>query len=86
MNITINVKYVEDIIGAESLNQLLTIITINKYVLWYIVPWLSTIVVVMNMLVVILCSLIYVKTGRNNHKPAFVFIGTLALADVLLGG
>ena len=86
MNITINVKYVEDIIGAESLNQLLTIITINKYVLWYIVPWLSTIVVVMNMLVVILCSLICVKTGRNNHKPAFVFIGTLALADVLLGG
>ena len=84
MNITM--EYIEDIVGEDALNHFLRIITMNKFVLWNIVPWLGTIIVVMNMVVVLLSATIYIKTERENHKPAFVFIGTLALADVFLGG
>ena len=86
MNITIDIRYLEDVVGTEMLNHFLIIANTNKYVLWYIIPWLATIIVVMNMVVAVLSAITYIRTERENHKPAFVFIGTLALADVLLGG
>ena len=85
-NMNITIQYIDDIVGEDALNHFLRIITMNKFVLWNIIPWLSTIIVMTNMVVALLSATIYIKTKRENHKPAFVFIGTLALADVFLGG
>ena len=86
MNITIDMEYVEGVIGGESFEQFLIIVSINYTILKYFIPWVATITVVINMMVAILCSIIYLKTKRRCHEPTFVFIGFLAIFDVLVAG
>ena len=69
----------------NGLEAYLNLVDISDAILFYVIPWVATIVVVANMLVAILCAIIYLKTKKRNHKPAFVFIGFLALIDVILG-
>ena len=81
MNISITKEYLRKVLGNETLDQFLTVSSFNTAIL----PWIATIVVVTNLLVCFLCLGIYLKTKRRNHKPAFVFIGFLALIDVVIG-
>ena len=84
MNIT--EEYIEEVIGLYGMSQLRVTININNSIKKYLVPWVATITVGTNLMVAILCAMIYLKTKRKSHKPAFVFIGFLAILDVLLGG
>jgi len=62
------------------------IIEINNAILSDVAPWMGTIAVVTNHIVVLLSIAIYMKTKKKNHKPAFVFIGFLAFIDIVIGG
>ena len=84
MNITKN--YIEQVICQDSLSQLLSIVSINDTIEMYLVPWIAAITWVSNMMVAILCAIIYLKTKKKSHKPAFVYIGFVAIIDMQLGG
>jgi hypothetical protein len=86
MNISISKEYIQKAIGNDSLLQILRIIEMNDALLNYVIPWLGTITILSNFTVIFLCVVIYLKTKRKNHKPAFVFIGFLASIDSLVGG
>ena len=86
MNITINKDFLQESVGQDSLFQVHMIIEINNAILSYVAPWLGTITVVTNHIVVLLSIAIYMKTKKKNHKPAFVFIGFLAFIDIVIGG
>ena len=83
MNITIHRSYIETVLGKENLEEFLMFVAINRFVLRNIIPWVGVLIVMMNMLVVLFSMMVYIK---ETHKPAFLFIGTLAAIDVLLGG
>ena len=85
MNISISKLYIEKVLGNETLNQFLTVSIVNAAILTYLEPWIATITMVTNLVVCLLCLGIYLKTKKRNHKPAFFFIGFLALIDFLLG-
>ena len=85
MNISINKDYIGKVIGNETFEMFITVSNVQATILTYILPWLATITVVTNIVVCVLCLGIYTKTKKKNHKPAFVFIGFLALIDFLLG-
>ena len=85
MNISITKEYLRKVLGNQTLDQFLTVSSFNTAIVKYFLPWIAAIVVVTNLLVCFLCLGIYLKTKRRNHKPAFVFIGFLALIDVVIG-
>ena len=76
----------ETVFGKENLEEFLIFMEINRFVLMYIIPWAAVIIVIMNMLVLLLSVMVYINSWKEAHKPAFLFIGTLAAIDVLLGG
>ena len=86
MNVTISKDFIRETIGHDFLSNLLLIIRMNDSILNYVIPWMGTIVYVTNLIVMFFCIVIYLKTKRKNHKPAFVFIGFLAAIDSILGG
>ena len=86
MNVTISNDFIRETIGHDPLSRLLLMIRINEAILRYVTPWMGTMVEVTNLMVVFFCILIYLKTKKTNHKPAFVFIGFLAAIDFTIGG
>ena len=86
MNIEISREYIENTLGNDSLLQTLKILEVNDAILYYVIPWMGTITVLSNFTVIFFCVVIYLKTKRKNHKPAFVFIGFLASIDSIVGG
>ena len=86
MNIEISREFIENTLGNGSLLQTLTLLEVNDAVLYYVIPWLGTLTALLNFVVAFFCLVIYLKTKRKNHKPAFVFIGFLASIDIILGG
>ena len=86
MNLSISKGYIRETIGNDSLLQILKIINVNDAILYYVIPWMGTITVLSNFTVIFFCVVIYLKTKRKNHKPAFVFIGFLASIDSIVGG
>ena len=86
MNLTIDRYYLETVWGEDNLEEFLIFVEINRFVFTYIIPWVGVVIVMMNMLVVLLSMMVYINTEKETHKPSFMFIGTLALIDVLLGG
>ena len=85
MRISLSQKYIQNVLGENTLDTFLNVYNANAAIVSYILPWISTFTVMTNMLVSCLCIGIYWKTKRQGHKPAFVFIGFLGLFDVLLG-
>ena len=85
MNITISKNYIQKTISNVYMSRLLTLFKINDAILWYVLPWMGSIASVANVIVLFFCMVIYMKTKKKNHKPAFVFIGFLASMDSLLG-
>ena len=85
MNLSISKVYIEQVLGNETFDQFQTVSDVNAAIVTYVVPWIASITVIINLAVCLLCLGIYLKTERRNHKPAFVFIGFLALIDTLLG-
>jgi hypothetical protein len=85
MNIEISREYIENTLGNESLLQTLTTLEVHDAILYYVIPWLGAITGLSNFIVVFFCLVIYLKTKRKNHKPAFVFIGFLASIDSIMG-
>ena len=86
MNITISKDFIQQTIGQDSLSWILLMIRMNDAILHYVMPWLGAIVDVTNLIVVFFCIVIYLNTKKTNHKPAFVFIGLLAVIDSIFGG
>ena len=85
MEVKIDQEYIAMVVGDDNLQAYLHLVDISDAILFYVIPWVATIVTMANMLVALLCSIIYLKTKKKNHKPAFVFIGFLALIDVIFG-
>ena len=86
MNITISKDFIRETIGEESLFQLYMMLKINSFIQKYVIPVMGPLVCVTNLIVVALSIIIYIKTKKKNHNPAFVFIGFLAAIDAEIGG
>ena len=82
--VKIDMAYIANVVGNDNLKEYLNQVEISDAILFYVIPWVATIAVVANILVALPCGIIYLKTKKKNHKPAFVFIGFLALIDVIL--
>ena len=82
--VKIDKAYIANVVGDDNLQAYLNLAEISDAILFYVIPWVATIAVVANILVALPCGIIYLKTKKKNHKPAFVFIGFLALIDVIL--
>merc|ERR1719312_1481291 len=74
-------QFSQNVIGIENIEWLLNLVSIQKWALTYWVPWACLVAGVLNTMVFILCMIIYMKTKRTNHKPAFVFIAFIAMWD-----
>ena len=85
MNLTLNNQFLFSSVGNESAETLLNLITSNTVIETFIRPWMAFLTIITNMVVSVLSAIIYLKTKKKNHKPAFVFIGFLALFDMLEG-
>ena len=83
MNLTLNNQFIFDNLGNEKLQQLRNMGTVDN-IFPYILPWIAVISCITNMLVCVLCAIIYTTTKKKNHKPAFVFIGVLSFFDMLV--
>ena len=83
MNLTLNNQFIFDNLGNEKLQRLINMRTVDN-IFHYIVPWIASISCITNMLVCVLCAVIYTTTKKKNHKPAFVFIGALSFFDMLV--
>ena len=86
MNVTLNNQLIMESLGYKSALQLTKLRDFQNFFGAYIMPWVASIILVTNMLVSILSAIIYSKTKKRNHKPAFVFIGFLSFFDMLVGG
>ena len=86
MNITISKDFVRETVGDESLLQVFMIMEISNSIQNYVIPLMGPVASVSNLIVVFLCIVIYIKTQKKNHKPAFVFIGFLAAIDAVICG
>ena len=82
---TLNKELVLDVIGTEW-EYFMNMTQCHRFLIKYIIPFVSVAIVVTNLSVAILCIIIYLQIKRQNHRPAFVFIGFLALMDFFLGG
>ena len=51
----------------------------------FVHPWVSCVSFSLNFLVFLLCIIIYFKTKKKAHKPAFLYIGVLAMFDMIIG-
>jgi DMSO reductase anchor subunit len=85
MNTTLNNDFIFGAAGNTSVEQLLNLRNIQNFYVTYLMPWIGSITFITNMVVAVLCAIIYSKTKKKNHKPAFVFIGVLSFFDMLVG-
>jgi len=85
MNKTLTGRFLINIVGNDSAKWLLNLDSAETYVLAYWVITFSFLAAMLNTIVLILCVIIYLKTSKTNHKPAFVFIGLLSFFDAFLG-
>ena len=83
--VSIDAEYINMVVGKENLKTYLHLVDISDAILLYVIPWVATIAAVADMMVALLCAIIYLKTMKKNYKPVFVFIGLLALIGVILG-
>eukprot|EP00092_Neocalanus_flemingeri_P003706 GFUD01003982.1.p1 GENE.GFUD01003982.1~~GFUD01003982.1.p1 ORF type:complete len:454 (+),score=45.61 GFUD01003982.1:460-1821(+) len=83
MNITNEFLFTS--VGHQSAERLLHLKSAKSFIGTFIIPWVAVITIITNMVVSILSAIIYLKTKKKNHKPAFVFIGFLALFDMFEG-
>ena len=86
MNITIDIRYLEDVVGTEMLNHFLIIANTNKYVLWYIIPWLATIIVVMNMVVAFLSATFIFQWAIGHAGPQLLRVQGKGMHTIILFG
>ena len=84
MNLTLNNQFIFDKIGNDRVQRLIKMQIANA-AFGYIIPWVAIMSCITNMLVSVLCAIIYTSSMKNNHKPGFVFIGVLSLIDMLVG-
>ena len=82
--VKIDKAFIANVVGDDNLQAYLNLAELSDAILFYVIPWVASIAVVANILVALPCGIIYLKTKKKNHKPAFVFIGFLALIDVIL--
>ena len=82
--VKIDKTYIAEVVGGDNLNAYLNLVDISDIITFNVVPWFATIAVFANIMVALPCGIIYLKTKKKNHKPAFVFIGFLALIDIIL--
>ena len=73
-------------VGTQSARRVISLKSAQHFIVTFIIPWVALITFITNMVVCVLCAIIYSKTKKQNHKPAFFFIGCLALFDMLSGG
>jgi hypothetical protein len=59
--------------------------SVRSSLITYYQPPAAYIGTFLNSVVFVLCILIYFKTKRKKHKPAFLFIGVLAFFDMAIG-
>ena len=85
MNTTLNDEFIFAAAGDASVQQLLNLRNVQTFYVTYLMPWIGSITCLTNMVVAVLCAIIYSKTKKKNHKPAFVFIGVLSFFDMLIG-
>lgn len=86
MNSTkLNSQFVFDTIGISTVEWLRSIDSVRGSILTYLQPGVASITGFLNLLVFVLCIVIYLKTKKKSHKPAFIYIGFLAFFDMLLG-
>jgi hypothetical protein len=71
---------------SDPVERLLNLRAVQSFTGTFILPWLGSITVIINLVVLVLSGVIYSKTKKINHKPAFLFIGMLSLFDMLVGG
>ena len=74
MNVTLNNQFIFDNLGYDRVQRMIRVQIVTD-VFRYIIPWVAIISCITNMLVSVLCVIIYTTTKKKNHKPAFVFIG-----------
>ena len=79
---TDNIKHM---VGEEEFESFKTVSYVNDVLFIYLLPVLSIIVLITNLVVFLLCLGIYSRIRRKTNKPAFVFIGWLALMDTIIG-
>ena len=85
MNTTLTDEFIFAAAGNTSVEHLLNLRNVQNFYLTYLMPWIGSIIFITNMVVAVLCAIIYSKTKKKNHKPAFVFIGVLSFFDMLVG-
>ena len=78
---TDNIKHM---VGEEEFESFKTVSYVNDVLFIYLLPVLSIIVLITNLVVFLLCLSIYFRIRRKANKPAFVFIGWLALMDTII--
>ena len=77
---------IKDIVGEEEFESFKNVSYANEVLFIYLRPVLSIIVMMTNLAVFLLCLGIYSRNRRKTtNKPAFVFIGWLALMDTITG-
>ena len=78
-------EIIKDMVGEEEFESFKTVSYVNDVLYIYLMPVLSILVMIINLVVFLLCLGIYSRIRRKTNKPAFVFIGWLALMDTIIG-
>ena len=85
-NQTLNKDLIIKTLSNGTLEKLRTFRTLRLGSNCYLQPPAGLITLVLNFVVFLLCFVIYSKTKKKNHKPAFLYIGFLAFFDMVIGG
>ena len=56
MEVKIDREYIARVVGDDNLQAYLHLVDISDAILFYVIPWVATIVTMANMLVALLCS------------------------------
>ena len=86
LNLTLNNQFIIEAVGITTIEQHIRFRSALNFVGKYIMPFAGIVIFITNMVVTILSAIIFAKTKKKNHKPAFVFIGILSCYDMLVGG
>jgi tellurite resistance protein TehA-like permease len=86
LNLILNNQFIIETVGIATVEQHIRFRSALYFVGKYIMPFAGIVIFITNMVVSILSAIIYAKTKKKNHKPAFVFIGILSCYDMLVGG
>ena len=84
MNKNLTKEFIIRTVGIKSVDWLATLNSVQYYVLKYGVTWIGFLGALLNFIVLVLSSIIYLKTKKKNQKPAFFYIGMLSLFDFLM--